>query len=187
MNSSGRPESSARLDSRLRGNDRQIARNEAHRDSNEKEEDIKMNRAHFACCMGLILSLFILGCAADYGKIRTVEEGGMTVEALVGSWSNFNMYYAGSKPEIPVAVLFDPKNDGKNLQVDPRWEKVTDEKTLQQMVHFIKTQPPRGVNMPRLWKVLGPDGTLYGYVYTLLVNLVITPIDQNTVRVENLV
>jgi hypothetical protein len=153
----------------------------------KKEKDTEMNRAHFALWIGVILSLFILGCAGDYGKIRTVEEGEMTVATLADTWSNFNIYYAGSKPEIPVAVLFDPKNDGKNLQVDPRWERVTDEKTLRQMVDFIRTQPPRGVNMPRLWKVLGPDDTLYGYVYTLLVKLVITPIDQNTVRVENLV
>ena len=146
-----------------------------------------MDRRRTVCLLGVILSLFVLGCAGDYGKITVVDEGEMTVAALVKNWSNFNIYYAGSKPEMPVAVLFDPKNDGKNLQVDPRWEKVTDEKSLQHMVNFIRTRTPQGVNMPRLWKVLGPDDAMYGYVYTLLVKLVITPIDQNTIRVENLV
>ncbi len=146
-----------------------------------------MRRAYFAYFVAIVLSVFVLGCAGDYGKIKTVEEGEMTVATLVANWSNYNIYYAGSKPEIPIAVLFDPKNDGKNLQVDPRWERVTDEKTLRQMVNFIRLQTPKGVNMPRLWKVLGPDDTLYGYVYTILVKLVITPIEQNTVRVENLV
>jgi hypothetical protein len=146
-----------------------------------------MNRRHTPYLIGVILSLFLLGCAGDYGKIKTVDEGEMTVASLVNNRSNYNIYYAGTKPEFPVAVLFDPKNDGKNLQVDPRWEKVTDEKTLQQMVNYIRLQTGHGVNIPRLWKVLGPNDAMYGYVYTFLVKLVITPIDQNTIRVENLV
>jgi len=133
---------------------------------------------------GLLVVTLVVGCTSDYGKIRTVEKGGMTIEALVSNWSSYNIYYAGTKPEVPVAILFDPKDDGKTVNVSPKWEKVRNETSVQQMVHFIKMQGGQGLGTPTLWKVLGPDDSLFGYAYILFFEPIIRSIDQKTIFVD---
>jgi hypothetical protein len=133
---------------------------------------------------GIFIATFVVGCTSDYGKIRTVEKGGMTIEALVSNWSFYNIYYAGTKAEEPVCLLFDPKDDGKTVNVSPKWEKVRNETSVQQMVHFIRMQTGQGLGTPTLWKVLGPDDSLYGYAYILFFEPIIRSIDQNTIMVD---
>jgi len=133
---------------------------------------------------GLLVVALVVGCTSDYGKIRTVEKGGMTIEALVSNWSSYNIYYAGTKPDIPVAILFDPKDDGKTVNVSPKWEKVRNETSVQQMVHFIKAQTGQGLGTPVLWKILGPDDSLYGYAYILFFEPIVRSIDQKTILVD---
>jgi len=84
---------------------------------------------------------------------------------------------------MAVAVLFDPKTDGKTLRMGPRWDRMPDQSTLNKMVGYIKQQPFRGVYGPRLWTILGPDGSTYGYVYTVLTDLLIEVIDEKTMLV----
>ena len=36
--------------------------------------------------------------------------------------------------------------------------------------------------LPSLWKVLGPDGSLFGYAYTPLIRLNIVVVNENTIR-----
>jgi hypothetical protein len=134
----------------------------------------------------ILLVALVLGCAAagGYGTMRVEEGGGMTVETLVNTWQNYEIYYAGDG-NLAVAVLFDPKTDGKTLRMGPRWDRMPDLNTLNKMVNYIRQQPIRGVNMPRLWAVRGPDDSTYGYVYTLLTKLVINVIDDKTMLVES--
>ena len=134
----------------------------------------------------ILLVALVLGCAAagGYGTMRVEEGSGMTVETLVNTWQNYEIYYAGDG-NLAVAVLFDPKTDGKTLRMGPRWDRMPDLNTLNKMVNYIRQQPIRGVNMPRLWAVRGPDDSTYGYVYTLLTKLVINVIDDKTMLVES--
>jgi len=135
----------------------------------------------------ILLVALVLGCATagGYGKMRVEESSGMTVETLVNTWENYNVYYAG-QGNLAVAVIFDPKKDGKTLNVGPRWSPVPDQDTLRLMVNYIQQQPIRGVNAPRLWAILSPDNSTYGYVYTLLTDMEIRVIDDKTMRVESL-
>jgi len=135
----------------------------------------------------ILLVALVFGCAAagGYGKMRVEESSGMTVETLVNTWENYNVYYAG-QGNLAVAVIFDPKNDGKTLNVGPRWSPVPDQNTLRLMVSYIRQQPPRGVLVPRLWAILSPDNSTYGYVYTLLTDMDIRVIDDKTMLVESL-
>jgi hypothetical protein len=145
-----------------------------------------MNWRRDIAVASILLFALVLGCAGGggYGKMRVEESSGMTVETLVKNWQNYDIYYAGDG-NMAIAVVFDPKGDGKTLQMGPRWDRVPDQNTLNKMVGYIKQQPPRGIYGPKLWTILSPDNSTYGYVYTPLTSLVINVIDVKTMLVES--
>jgi hypothetical protein len=145
-----------------------------------------MGRKHHALMASVLFVALVLGCAGvgGYGNIRVVEGGGMTVQTLVNNWQDYNVYSAGLG-DLAAAVVFDPKNDGKTLNMGPRWDRVTDQNSLNAMIGLLAQRSPVGMNMPRLWAIVSPDGSTYGYVFTILDHLVIDVIDNNTMLVES--
>ena len=129
----------------------------------------------------VVMGLLISGCAAgNYGTMRQEEAGGMSLEVLLRDWQNYNIHYGGTNPDRPIAVIFDPKSDGKNIEVEGRWWSVSDEKAMRDAVGRVNMLQE---TVPRLWKILGPDDSLYGYAYTPLLRLNMTVVNQNTMRV----
>lgn len=132
----------------------------------------------------LVMLAVVAGCAGVYDNLVPADKGQMTVETLVSNYQNYNVYYLGDF-SLPYAVLFDPKEDGKTVKVGDRWEKVPSQDTASKQVGQISTLIGRGVNMPRLWKLVGPDGSLFGYVYTAATQLSSNVVDGNTMFVGN--
>jgi hypothetical protein len=137
-----------------------------------------MNSAVLCVVVGLLLS----GCAGgNFGTMKQEEAGGMTLEALLRDWQSYNIHFAGISVEKPVAILFDPKNDGKNLEVEGlRWWSIKDQQTLRDGIGRVNMLQE---HLPRIWKVLGPDDSVYGYVYTPAIRLNIVVVNENTMRV----
>lgn len=138
----------------------------------------------FLVTLAFLLAVMLAGCAGGYGNLREVDKGEMAVDTLVSNYQNYNVYYLGDF-SIPYAVLFDPKEDGKTVKVGDRWEKVPTQDTASKQVGQISTLIGRGVNMPRLWKLVGTDGSVFGYVYTTAVQLSTNVVDGNTMFVGN--
>jgi hypothetical protein len=115
----------------------------------------------------LIMAVFLMsGCAAllkGYGKVRLATEYGdhMTIQKLQENWNDYNVYYAGISISNPAGIMFDPKDDGREL-VSDRWIRVEDGKTVAEIISWIKTYSQF---YPRLHVILGPDNQLYGYVF----------------------
>ena len=84
--------------------------------------------------IGIVLLYFIAGCMP--GRVKIGRQESVTVSDLVDNWHNYDVYFAGS-PYRPIAILFDPKNDGFKL-VGDRWTKVEDERTLSSLVGAIQ-------------------------------------------------
>jgi len=141
-----------------------------------------MNRKCGFILAGILIVALVVGCAGGYGNMRVEDEGGMTAETLINNWQNYEVFYAGDG-NMAVAVLFDPKTDQKTLRMGPRWDRMPDQNTLNKMVGYLKQQPFRGVYGPRLWTILGPDGSNYGYVYTVLTELLLEVVDDKTMLV----
>ena len=131
---------------------------------------------------GILILGFTAGCAGSYGKMRVADKDVMTVETLVNNWQNYEVYYYGDGNRA-IAVIFDPKTDEKTLKMGPRWDRMPDQNTLNKMVGYIKQEPFRGVYGPRLWTILGPDGSTYGYAYTVLTELLLEVVDEKTMLV----
>jgi hypothetical protein len=139
--------------------------------------------------LGLVVTLtllaFLLGCAS-YGKLRLprgVDK--MTVEQLVQDWQSYNVLFAGVHRKLPSAVLFDRLDDNITVTGD-RWHPVEDKDTLKDLVGWIQNQQPIGPYYPRLWEMQGPDGALYGYMFTSWTSAVMKVVDENTVEVQDL-
>ena len=114
----------------------------------------------------LLMILFITGCSG-YARLRlqSGQNETMTVEKLKESWQNYHILYAGLEPNVPSAIIFDRKDDDRKI-VGERWWELKDAKTLSDTIEWIQKQTIVGPYYPRLWKILGPDDYLYGYLFT---------------------
>lgn len=113
----------------------------------------------------LMMVSLVSGCAwlKGYGKVRLSTEygDGMTIQELQANWNHYNVYYAGMSTSNPAGIMFDPKNDGREL-VGDRWVRVEDKETVSDIISWIKTYTQ---SYPRLHVLLGPDNQLYGYLF----------------------
>ena len=139
-------------------------------------------RKRTAVLMMLVTFLVIFGCAT-YGKIRPMGQE-LTIETLRKSWQNYEVYWTGLFEMEPTAILFDPKNDDRTLAFKrDNWSKVENEEFLSMLIGASQAS---GVFYPVLYRLLGPDDGLYGYIYTGYLSVVTKPVDQKTLWVYSL-
>jgi len=136
-----------------------------------------------------VLLCFMSGCLGSFGKIRPQSRKGetLTIDDLEKNWTDFTVHYAGSSPNRPLGVMFDPKNDAKNLLPgsNDRWIKIDDKKTLSEVIGWIKVQSFADYNS-MLYKVLGPDDQFYGYLFCGSTDVTIEVFDDSTMFVNDL-
>ena len=130
----------------------------------------------------LVTLLAIFGCAS-YGKMRPMGQE-LTIEMLRKNWQNYDVYWTGLSEVRPTGILFDPKDDDKRITFErDKWFRVEKEDSLSMLIGGMQAN---WVFYPILYRMLGPDDSLYGYIYTGYRNVVTKPVDQKTLRVYNL-
>ncbi|MFH1240748.1 MAG: hypothetical protein V1689_00180 [Pseudomonadota bacterium] len=144
---------------------------------NEKRDFIKV--------AFLYAGLFCLmtGCVGlkNYGRLD-VETGKVSVNELIENWQNYGIYYAGLAVDNPSGVIFDTKTEGRRITSD-KWIPVTEKSVVITIVKWLKAN----INYPPvLWRILGPEGKFFGYLYSYWDNLVIKAIDDKTLWVDDL-
>ena len=134
-----------------------------------------------------MISLFLVSGCGSYGKLRLPSGSGeiMTTQQLKETWQKYNVLATGVELNVPSAILFDRKEDGREI-VGERWWTLKEEKDVHETIDRIESQPPLAAFYPRLWKMLGPDGHLYGYIFTAWDHVVMTIGDDNTMRIRDL-
>ena len=115
---------------------------------------------------GLVLLGLLSGCGVsqNYGKNVAASRGPnpMAIQTLTENWQDYTIYYSGVSAQRPYAVAFDPKNDDKTLDCKG-WTKIGSEESLTNILGMMKTFM---TGSQKLFKILGPDDHLYGYLYT---------------------
>ena len=134
-------------------------------------------------CVGLILT----GCAG-YGKMKTMprSESESLIKDLIANADQYTVHYHGNSEKIVSGLLFDPNNNGKSIQ--PKgylWAPVSDPQAMKEIVGWIRIDDWNGYSA-RTREIVGPEGDLYGYLFTGWSRLVIKAIDENTVEVYGL-
>ena len=146
---------------------------------------VRVKRGVFLVLTVLIFP-FIVGCSG-YAKLR-LQSGPnetMTIENLKESWQSYHILYAGLEPSVPSAILFDRRDDDRKI-IGERWWEMKDAKTLSDTIEWIQHQTIIGPYYPRLWKILGPDDHLYGYMFTAWDHAVMRQMDDKTLSVLDL-
>ena len=141
-----------------------------------------MTRKRSAGLMMFVLLLVVSGCAS-YGKISTMGQE-LTIEMLRENWRNYHVYWTGLSEIKPSGILFDPKDDDRTLAFERHnWSKVENEDFLSVLIGGSQAN---WVFHPVLYRLLGPDDRLYGYIYTGYWNVVTKRIDDKTLWVYSL-
>ena len=154
---------------------------------------MKKGKNLYLILMVFVLIFFISGCIqfSTYGKLRQQSRDGnrVTIKDLKENWNDYIIYYAGYYGSLsikhPSAVMFDPRNDNKEL-VGEKWTMVKDKHTLSELLSSIQSQEPIGNLYPRLWRILGPDEQFYGFLFTAWDHVVTKVIDDTTMWVYDL-
>jgi len=137
----------------------------------------------------LFMGLMFAGACSSvgrYGKLNVEPRtgGGVTLEKLVQNWKDYDVHYAGVSLDQAAALLFDPKSDGRRVEPHEWWSKVEDQETLKEIVAWMNLNQP--YEKPTLYQVLGPDGRLFGYLYTMRTGGWIEARDENTLWIEDM-
>jgi hypothetical protein len=134
----------------------------------------------------LSLCFGFAGCGS-YGKLRLQSGPGeaMTIQQLKENWEKYNVLGTGVEPNVPSAIIFDRKDDGRDI-IGDRWWEIKDDKSVSGTIDMIAGQVTGARFFPRLWKMLGPDDHLYGYMFTAWDHAVMTIGDDKTMTVMDI-
>ncbi len=142
---------------------------------------------HFSVLIFAVFSLvafFSAGCApGGYGTLRIAGQE-MTIGRLAKDWKDYRVAYAGVRVSRPNAILFDPKNGDTTITLHEYWSPVEDQETLGDLLEWIQLFKLYGP--PRLYKIMGPDSRIFGYLYTLDTGALIKVIDENTLWIDDM-
>jgi hypothetical protein len=147
-----------------------------------ERRNLKMKR--YFLLAGLIIIFFTAGCSSlkKSGKLRIQSRHEkVNLDYLVENWKDFHIYYDGTSAQDPWAMLFDPKKDDRKIVADP-WVEVVDQQQLKEVYTWMDS---RWKKFTKLYRVLGPDDQLYGYMYAKRKNVNIRAVDENTLWVDN--
>lgn len=134
----------------------------------------------------LTLLLFAFGCAmGHYGRITReyASTSGLSIETLKENWQDYDVYYAGIAEDNPRGIMFDPKSDDRKLTGD-RWVRLEDKERVSRVILWLENMGPE--LRPYLFRIIGPDQQVYGYIYTQTNNVVSRAVDDKTLFVFDL-
>ena len=134
----------------------------------------------------IISAIIITGCSG-YGKlvIESKNEAEVTIEELIKNLDDYDIHYFGYGKKFVSGIIFDPKKDNKKLLPSDMWVEINEQTTISDIVKRIKGSDfPRFV--PTLYKIVGPDGVFYGYLFTGWSHIVLKKIDDDTLSVYGL-
>ena len=137
-----------------------------------------------AVLVSMISLFFVVAGCGSYGKLRLQSGSGetMTTQQLNMNWQQYNILGTGVEPNVPSAIIFDRKDDDRTI-VGERWWVLQDSQAVSDMIARIESQQIVAQYYPRLWKMLGPDDHLYGYMFTAWDHATMIIGDDKTMRV----
>ena len=137
--------------------------------------------------LGMTLLLLTTQCVSQMSNEGQVvpqlrDEKQMTIQMLEDNWQDYIIHSDGPTGGIPIAVIFDPKNDDKTIATY-EWTLITDKQDLLATVGWIQSRPA----YPKVNRIVGPNGDLFGYVYTYNENIPMHVINDKKIFVDELV
>jgi hypothetical protein len=138
--------------------------------------------------MGLVSITFtwlilVYGCAGYYQySLKNPAKGEISIENLEANWTDYFVYYTKVRGNTGnTALIFNPKNDDKVINAK-YWSKVLNNKTLSNIMATMKSK-----GYTNIYRIVGPEGQLFGYMIAARCNLVAKVVDEKTLDVYDFV
>jgi hypothetical protein len=133
----------------------------------------------------LIVLFFTFACAAPAGapkfKPLSHRDTSATLDDLKRNWTTYSISYGGGSVGLASALIFDPKEDNRNL-VGKDYVDVKDKDTLERVISVIESYTTFN---PTLYKIYGPDGDFFGFVFTAHYRPFPRKVDDKTLSLPN--
>ena len=154
----------------------------------------------------LIFLHLATGCSGNYGnfsgnygqfKRQSDSEAKATKRELIDNWSDYDIwlhYHSGYKPPRLTIIIFDTKNDDKEILVSSSYSKVKDQEMWTEIVKAntasagdFKLSGDYSGGTSRVQGIWGPDNQLYGLIvyqgYSVSLGSV-KQVDENAIRLS---
>ena len=132
----------------------------------------------------ILFFAFFMGCSGNYGKISKQTGNGnkMSPEKFRKNVDEYQIYVATRSGRRASAIMFDPKNNDKQL-VSDSWIEIKDSKTLDEKIEAIQTKD-KYASVPI---IMGPNLHVFGYmVYPTYLKIPEKAVDDRTLYVSAL-
>jgi len=110
----------------------------------------------------ILITIFIIGCFGNHGNIRKQAETDdkVNLAELRDNWDKYDIYYGMKSNRLADAIMFDPKDNGKNLEGDS-WIKIEDQETLDEKIKALQSR----YDYAKVHIIEGVDNRSFGYMY----------------------
>ncbi len=143
----------------------------------------KGNSSYFKAALLIIVFSFVSACFQLHGGIRLIHSPYRpTIDELVACNEEYNIWTAGEGAYL-TAILFDPKGDNRRVVTHEWWMQLEEKKELSGLVSFLESDY---VWPPSLYELMGPDGSIFGYIYSVESMVPLNVIEKDTLRVGNI-
>ena len=145
------------------------------------------NFSRYRFLLVLTILFFVSGCS-NYGRLKfqNKTESDALLQELSANSQQYTIHYHGNSEKIVSGILFDPKDDHKTIKPEGMlWKTTESPQTVADIIDSIRRGDFPGY-FPSLYKIVGPEGIFFGYLYTGWSYLVVKPVDPDTVRVYGL-
>jgi hypothetical protein len=149
-----------------------------------------------------LILVLIVGCSGRYGEVKTQAESDArdTEKELLNNWSEYNVYVNRfpsvvrlKGPSGTGAIVFDPKNDDREILLRGKWDTVKDQKAWAEIVkvnttsegHFdISAFGSTDVGYStRIREIWGTDKQLYGFIISRdRSEVTVSKVDEKSIR-----
>jgi hypothetical protein len=146
------------------------------------------HQQHVFITVALISMLLAISGCSSHGKLSGIDsaEQEALLADLVSRQDLYVVHSHGNSEKFVSGILFDPKGDGKNIRPEgTMWKEVSDSETIAAAIASIQRNDHPGY-LPRLSRILSPDGDFYGYLFTGWSYMAIKTVDDHTLRVFGL-
>ncbi len=139
---------------------------------------MKPTTAIYKVAFAVTLLFFVSGCS-NYGKLVKTDDvnDSLSIYTLEKTWEQYTVYYTWTRKAY-YALLFDPKEDKRTLVVR-RWIHIKDKETLSRVIADMNHHR----YSPGMYNISGPNGHLYGYVYSTTGWIIAKAINDTTMQV----
>jgi len=127
----------------------------------------------------VLAAFLVLSACAGVTRVRQIPRDIQenVLHELLEQWEDYRIFATLWRGGQVRAIIFNPRDEDKRILAD-RWVQVQSKEEVLRLVLHIKSG-----QSPRVFKIFGPQDTLFGYLYAPNADLQIQALNDQTIKV----